>query len=640
MPDLSKLPRKIKAAMIFAADGLLLPLALWMAFGFRLGPIDPSRPFGLIDPLAWVDLVDLAVIWFGSLAILAGFRLYLIKLHAIDLDAVKRIALASLAIGAFTAVLSFFLQSGFPRSIPVLYGASFFVLAVCMRIAALRLLSSLANIGKDRVPVAIYGAGAAGIQLAASLKQSRELQPVMFVDDNPSLHNVIVGGIRVKPRQSLQKAARQRRIEQVLIAIPSLSSARAQRLAREMSDLGLQVKVIPSYVDLVSGRDVVDSLRPVDPDDLLGRDKVDLDIPEVASAYAGRSVMITGAGGSIGGELCQQLLACDPASVVLFERSEPALYEIDRQLRPEAEARGVALHCVLGSVTNRACVDSALSRFGVDVLLHAAAYKHVPLVEANEVEGARNNVLGTHTVVEAAIAAELERFILVSTDKAVRPTNVMGATKRLAELLVHDAQRRSTRTRFSFVRFGNVLGSSGSVVPLFSKQIAAGGPVTVTHPDVTRFFMTITEAARLVLLAGAYAKGDDLYVLDMGEPVKIMALAERMIRLAGRTVHNDENPDGDVAIECVGLRPGEKLYEEVLIDDASLVQTPHPKILRSRTAGVSAETIEMMLAQVHDAVGRRESSAVRALATAYVEGFNPSDPSKTVLPFPAKRAIS
>lgn len=636
MQDPSKLPRTTKAAIVFATDGLLLPLALWMAFGFRLGPLDPSSPLGLVDPLAWIELADVAVIWLGSLGILAAFRLYRIKLHAIDLDAIRRIAICSAAIGLFAATAAFFLQSGSPRSIPVLYGASFFLFSVCVRIAALRGLQAAARFGSNRKPVAIYGAGAAGIQLAASLKQSAELEPVMFIDDNPSLHNVIVSGIRVKPLQTLKKAAKEGRVEQVLLAIPSLPLSRKEKLIREMRDLGCEVRVIPSYVDLVSGKAAVDSLLPVDPEDLLGRESVDLNIPEVALAYAGRSVMVTGAGGSIGGELCHQIVACGPSRIVLFERSEVALYEIERQLRPEADRRSVTLIPILGSITDRAAVDAALAGHDVEVVLHAAAYKHVPLVEANEVEGARNNVVGTHTIVEAAVNAGVERFILISTDKAVRPTNVMGATKRMAELIVHGSQGAKTQTVFSLVRFGNVLGSSGSVVPLFASQISSGGPVTVTDPEVTRFFMTIPEAARLVLLAGAYAEGNELFVLDMGQPVKIIDLARRMIELSGRSVRSPNNPDGDIAINITGLRRGEKLYEEVLVDDNTLMATPHPKILRATTLGLSEQRVTTMLLAVQDAIRRRDRTAIRSIAGAYVDGFVGNHIDGEVVPFPGR----
>lgn len=637
MRDLSTLPRSVKSAIILATDSLLLPLALWMAFGFRLGPLDPSSPLGLADPFAWLAWADIAIIWLGSVAVLVAFRLYSIKLHTIDMDAVRRIALCSAAIGLLSAISAFFIQFQTPRSIPVLYGASFFLLAVCVRIFALHFLQRMAKIGSSTTPVAIYGAGAAGIQLAASLKQSSELTPVMFVDDNPSLHNVIMSGIRVKPLQTLKKAVEQQRVKQVLIAIPSLSSSRKEGLIREMRDLRCEVKVIPSYVDLVSGRDAIDNLRSVGPEELLGREKVDLDNPEITKAYTAQSIMVTGAGGSIGGELCRQLLECGPSQLVLFERSEPALYEIERQLRPEADEKGVTLSPILGSVTDKPAVEAALRRNGVDVVLHAAAHKHVPLIEANEVEGARNNVLGTCTVVDACLEAKVNRCILVSTDKAVRPTNVMGATKRLAELVVCDAQRRQTATQFSYVRFGNVLGSSGSVVPLFAKQIAAGGPVTVTHPDVTRYFMTIPEAARLVLLAGAYAAGNDMFVLDMGEPVKIMTLAQQMIELSGRAIIGPDNPDGDIAIAITGLRPGEKLYEELLVDDARLIPTPHPKILRAVSEGPEHVDIEHMLSAVRKAVDERDAPAVRSLAATYVEGFiDDHEASYKVVAFPSK----
>ncbi|MEO0385212.1 MAG: nucleoside-diphosphate sugar epimerase/dehydratase [Pseudomonadota bacterium] len=620
-----------------ASDGLMLPLALWVAFGFRLGPFDPSNSFGLIDPLTWLALTDVVIIWLGSFGILAAFRLYQIKLHAIDLDGIRRIAICSAAIGLYTAIVAFFLQApGFPRSIPILYGASFFLLAVSVRIAALRALRAAVNFGSNRTPVAIYGAGAAGIQLAASLKQSPELEPAMFVDDNPTLHNVVVSGIRVKPMESLKKAVQQGRVKEVLIAIPSLPPERKDALVHDFGGLGAKVKVIPSYVDLISGKATVDAITWADPDDLLGRDKVNLDRPEIDQAYSERCVMVTGAGGSIGGELCRQLLKCSPSELVLFERSEPALYEIERELKPLAETEGVKLTCILGSVTDRAAVDNAIRNRSVNVILHAAAYKHVPLLETNEVEGARNNILGTHTVVEAALQADVARLIHVSTDKAVRPVNVMGATKRLAELVIQGAQARSANAKYSFVRFGNVLGSSGSVVPLFTRQITAGGPVTVTHAEVTRYFMTIPEAARLVLLAGAYARGDELFVLDMGEPVRIMDLAKRMITLSGRSVRDDDNTNGDIEIKVVGLRPGEKLYEELLVDTDALTSTPHRKIMRAKTSKFSDERLGAMLSAVQEAVNQRDGRAVRAIASQYVDGFPAISQGAPVVEFPKK----
>lgn len=627
------LPRPIKAGMVFGTDLILLPISLWAAFGFRLGVLDPDGVFGLINPFSQVAILDAMLVQAACAVVLYAFKLYRIKLHAIDLDAISRIASFSMAIMAISSIGAFFLQAGFPRSVPVYFGAIFFILAILVRLAALRFLRGISSFGSDIQPVAIYGAGSAGIQLAASLKQAREVQPVIFVDDNPALHGLIVAGMRVKPPSVLEKAVIEGRVGQVLVAIPSLSLSRRSALVDRLSQLRCEVKIVPSYAELVSGKTTVSDLRIATTDELLGRDRVDLDIPEIARAYTGRCIMVTGAGGSIGAELCSQILECNPNRLVLFERSEPALCEIERMLCTHSDLKTVIVDACLGSVTDQAAVRHAIQRYKVDVILHAAAYKHVPIIEQNEVEGARNNVLGTEALAEAAIEADIERFILVSTDKAVRPSNVMGATKRMAELVLQDAQRRSKGTKFSMVRFGNVLGSSGSVVPLFTKQIAAGGPVTVTHTDVTRFFMTIPEASRLVLLAGAYALGSDLFVLDMGEPVRIMSLAKRMIELSGRTVKSVDNPDGDIAIEVIGLRPGEKLYEELLLDDDSLMHTPHEKILRASVAGLPAQAVSRMLERTRKAILSRDGASIRAIANDYVDGF---EDNATLIPFVSK----
>jgi len=417
----------------------------------------------------------------------------------------------------------------------------------------------------------------AGIQLASALRQSSEVKPIAFVDDNPALWGLLVSGLQVRAPKALPELIATGRISRILLAMPSISRARQSALLAELEGLGCEVHIMPSYADLVAGRGLTDTAAPVAPDALLGRDKVDLDIPDVAKAYAGRGVMVTGAGGSIGSELCRQLLDIKPSHIVLFERSEFELYSIDNELRVLAEAAGIKVTTRLGSIIDARRVREVMEQTKVEIVLHAAAYKHVPLVEENELEGVRNNVLGTKVVAEAAEAAGVERFILISTDKAVRPTNIMGASKRMAELVVQDLQTRSSGTKFSMVRFGNVLGSSGSVLPLFEQQIRRGGPVTVTHPDVTRFFMTIPEAARLVLLAGA----------------------RRMIELSGRSVK--DQGEGDIAIEITGLRPGEKLYEELLIDDESLRGTPHSKILRAEEAMLSQIEVAAMLREVNRA---------------------------------------
>lgn len=608
--DPVSLPRRTKGTMIIVLDGLLLPFSLWASFGFRLG---------IIDPTTYVNSGDLIAILVISFAALLFFRLYRLKLNAFDISAISKLARFSFLLIAIAGLVDFFAYTGLPRSVPILYGASFFLFSIVARIWAIHSIRKLSKLDRNVDSVAIYGAGAAGTQLATALKQSREVRPVCFVDDNPAMAGLIVGGLKVRKPEALEKLVNSETIQRVLIAIPSLSGSDRLRLVSRLSELGCEIQVVPSYVDLISGRSTVSDLRKVTPEELLNRNMVDLDTPENEKTYAGRSVMVTGAGGSIGSELCKQLLSCKPAKLVMFERSEHALYQVDSELNDLARIAGIELVRCLGSVTDRPAVDAIIEREDIDIILHAAAYKHVPLVEENEVEGARNNVLGTFEVADAARKAKIERFILISTDKAVRPTNVMGATKRLAELLVHDVQSRTKSTKFSMVRFGNVLGSSGSVVPLFNKQIAKGGPVTVTHAEVTRYFMTIPEAARLVLIAGAYSKGDDLFVLDMGQPVKIIDLARKMIELAGRSVRDENNPSGEIEIKVTGLRPGEKLYEELLVDNLSQTDSPHEKIFRASEKALTDAQVEKMIKRLHDALQNRDGKAIRAIIESYVE---------------------
>jgi FlaA1/EpsC-like NDP-sugar epimerase len=442
----------------------------------------------------------------------------------------------------------------------------------------------------------------------------------------------MISGLPVFAPAKLPSLIARHGIERVLLAIPSAGRNRQKKLLHQLSDLPVDVQILPSYIDMMAGNIGEDPFRPVSPDELLGRDRVDLDTPEIARAYAGRVVMVTGAGGSIGSELCRQLLECRPARIILLEQSEFALYTIDRELRDRAKEVGIPITIRLGSVTNKARVASVIADESVNIILHAAAYKHVPLVEDNELEGARNNVLGTQVVADCARAAGIERMILISTDKAVRPTNVMGATKRMAELVVQDMQTRTKKTNFAMVRFGNVLGSSGSVLPLFQAQITAGGPVTVTHEEVTRFFMTIPEAARLVLLAGAYATGGDVFVLDMGEPQKIIDIARKMIKLSGRTVKDPRTGEGDIAIEVTRLRPGEKLYEELLIDDDSLVGTPHPKILRAEEAMLSELEVVGMLKELQLCLKENSPHRLRKLMAQCVDGYAPVAPQSAAAP--------
>lgn len=610
---LHSMPRRAKVLLWLAVDAGLVPITLYAAFALRLG--SPSA-FPMMQS-AW-GLFPLLMV--GGLVASQALGLPRIKLHSFDAYAMRRIGFAALALTGAAMILSYLFDLWAPRSVPLIFGALFFVSAVLMRLAGLAAVQAVLGQLGDAVPVAIYGAGGAGIQLASALRQSSEIKPVVFVDDNPALWGLLISGLEVKNPKELAALSSSGKIARVLLAMPSISATRQAKVLTKLEPLDCDVQVIPSYADLVAGKGLTETTTPVAHDALLGRDKVDLDIPDVAKAYAGRAVMVTGAGGSIGSELCRQLLDIMPSHIVLYERSEFGLYKIDTELRVLAERAGIKVTTRLGSVVDARRVAEVLRETGAEIVIHAGAYKHVPLVEQNELEGARNNVLGTQVVAEAARAAGVERFILISTDKAVRPTNIMGATKRLAELVVQDLQTRSDKTKFSMVRFGNVLGSSGSVLPLFEQQIRRGGPVTVTHPEVTRFFMTIPEAARLVLLAGAYATGGDVFVLDMGEPKHIIDIARRMIELSGRRVL--ENEEGDIEIKITGLRPGEKLYEELLIDDESLRGTPHSKILRAEEASLSQIEVAAILRELNKALDSGDVGALRGMIQDRVDGYH------------------
>ncbi|MGB7317964.1 MAG: nucleoside-diphosphate sugar epimerase/dehydratase [Planktotalea sp.] len=608
--------RSTKQMFWLALDTALVPICLYLAFALRLGTF---TPFAYANPSPWLFVTMTAAGFAASYM----FQLHRIKLHALERNAMLRIGLVAGALTVSAIVLSYLLEIWAPRSVPLILGVLLFCVMLLARLGILAALHFLETLGGQKTPVAIYGAGAAGIQLASALRQSAELSPRAFIDDNPALRGLIVSGLRVQSPDMLKSLVERGKIERVLLAMPSISRGQQEAILTRLAELPCDVQVLPSYVDLISGKAGMNELRTVTPDALLGRDKVDLDIPDVAKTYARRVVMVTGAGGSIGSELCRQLVGTSPAHIVLFERSEFALYEIDRELRPLAEAAGITVTTRLGSVVDARRVAEVMRETGTEIVLHAAAYKHVPLVEENELEGARNNVLGTQVVAEAAQTQGCERFILISTDKAVRPTNIMGATKRMAELVVQDLQTRSSGTKFSMVRFGNVLGSSGSVLPLFERQIRRGGPVTVTHPEVTRFFMTITEAARLVLLAGAYATGGDVFVLDMGEPMKILDIARRMIELSGRSVM--EGGAGEIEIKITGLRPGEKLYEELLIDDDSLRTTPHEKILRAEEIMLSQVEVAGMLRELNRVLEGDDVKALRTLISVRVDGYHVLD---------------
>lgn len=455
-------------------------------------------------------------------------------------------------------------------------------------------------------PVIIYGAGEAGARLAQALRIDTHLYPVAFVDDKESLRGTQVQGIRVIDPARLLEFARRRGVRRVLLAIPSASRRRRGELLRSLGSMGLHVQSIPRLDDIVGGRAQVHDIQEVELADVLGRDQVPPNAALLDACIRGKSVMVTGAGGSIGSELCRQILRLGPVKLVLLEMSEVALYELERELRTSMareQASDTELFAVLGDALNKSRMREVMLAFGVQTVYHAAAYKHVPIVERNVIEGVHNNVFSTWYTAEAARETGAETFVLVSTDKAVNPTNVMGAAKRLAEIVLQSMQTQATGTRFCVVRFGNVLGSSGSVVPLFQEQIRAGGPVTVTHPEARRYFMTIPEAAQLVLQAGSMATGGDVFVLDMGQLIRIENLARRMIGLLGLTVRDGENPDGDIEIRYTGLRPGEKLYEELLISD-NVTKTGHPMIMRALEPSPGWDEVARLLAELNVAVNR------------------------------------
>ena len=474
--------------------------------------------------------------------------------------------------------------------------------------------------------VLIYGAGASGRQLLLALANSVEYRAVAFLDDDPSLHGVVIKDVRVYPPAEIEQVLAQYAISRVLLALPSASrTVRAEILAR-LEPFGVPVLTIPGMADLVDGKMKIDELQDVKIEDLLGRDPVAPIHTLLTANISNKVVMVTGAGGSIGSELCRQIITQAPKTLIMFELSEFALYEIDKELSQKIRHQELEIKLlpIMGSVQDSARLTAVMKSYSVETVYHAAAYKHVPLVEFNVVEGVCNNVFGTWRTAEAAIACGVQNFVLISTDKAVRPTNIMGTTKRLAELVLQGLAERQHKTRFCMVRFGNVLGSSGSVVPLFRKQIKAGGPVTLTHEDITRYFMTIPEASQLVIQAGAMGKGGDVFVLDMGEPVRIYDLAMKMIHLMGLQAKTKHCPDGDIEIKVTGLRPGEKLYEELLIG-GNEQPTKHPRIKTANEVYLPWQALVELLAGLESACERYDIEHIRQLMLTAPTGFNPTD---------------
>lgn len=550
------------------------------------------------------------------------FGLHLVKLNAYQLPSVMNSVFVAVALGATGMAVATLLQDAQPFGIFPVLSMVFLILTVSARIVLRSVLVWIYRQKNARKRVLIYGAGQTGQQLAAALATDNEFQPIGFVDDNPALQSLRISGLVVYSSLAIPKLVSQRRIDRVILAMPSAGIPAQTRISVSLRALGCDVHVLPSFADLVRGRELSKQTIPLELSDFLGRRGLDEELPGVSEAYAGRTILVTGAGGSIGSEICRQLLHCGPSKLVLLDHSEAALYTIEREINEIAGP--IVIVPALGSICEASFVQQVIADHRIDVILHAAAYKHVPLVEANAVEGIRNNVLGTKTLADAAKDAQVERFTLISTDKAVRPVGIMGCSKRLAEMIVQDLSVRSNHTLFSIVRFGNVLGSSGSVIPLFQDQIARGGPVTLTHGDVTRYFMTPSEAVRLVLLAGTFTRGGDVFVLDMGLPIPIHKVARQMIEGAGYTVRDHQHPDGDIEIVVTGLRPGEKMHEELLIG-SDMLTTPHPKILRAREDHLSELEMANVLKSLRRAVDTRDIEATTNLLRRWVEGGQPLD---------------
>lgn len=564
------LSRHAKQAILLSLDLIMVPVSFFFTIFLLTGeflPLDWLRQ-------NWISLV-LLIAAGGVISILLG--LPRIQLKSYEISAMGRSAMLALALAALMVALNGTLDAPGPTSAPITFAMVYLVLSALSRLILLQLLLTIYRKDVLATRVLIYGAGKTGMQLAMALKPHEAIRALAFIDDNSVLHNITVSGLPVHPSHKLEKLIRELSVDRVLLAMPSLSPPRQAQIARRVSALGVEVQALPSFAQLVGQEEIIDKLAPVLPRRFLGRPHLDSTLRGGCMAYTGRSVMVTGAGGSIGSELCRQLLNCKPAKLILLEIAEFALYSVERELRALAEDTGCEIVPVLGSVNDGRKMRDTINQHGVSVVLHAAAYKHVPLVEANPEAGITNNVFGTQTVAQAALDCGVERFILISTDKAVRPQGIMGASKRLAELVIGDLARRSDKTTFSMVRFGNVLGSSGSVIPLFQDQILRGGPVTLTHGEITRYFMTVQEATQLVLWAGNLARGGEIFVLDMGKPIRIADLARQVIEAVGYTVRDKDNPEGDIEIITTGLRPGEKIHEELSIS-GSLLPTRHPKL--------------------------------------------------------------
>lgn len=611
------LPRSSKRILAMIVDGLLCFVTVLLAFYLRLGHwVFPTDAQWLTVVLSWLFTFPLYI----------TFGLYRAIFRYSGLPALVAVARVSVLYTLFySTVFTAIGVPNVPRTLgfiqPILLflavGASRGFVRFWLGGPYQAILQS-----NSRKRVLIYGAGASGRQLAAALGSSLEMNVVGFIDDDHRLQGSILNGQKVHSLETMPTVIERLSVTDILLALPSASRSRRNVILQAIRKTPVAVRTLPGINDIAQGRVSIEALKDLDIEDLLGRESVAPDLPLLANRIAGKTVLVTGAGGSIGSELCRQIIKQGPTTLILFEMNEFALYNIHQDLTGSGDDHPPIIP-LLGSVLDEARLDSVLEKWRPDIVYHAAAYKHVPLVEANPGEGVRNNVFGTLTVAQAAARAHVPDFVLISTDKAVRPTNTMGASKRLAEMVLQAMAARTSVTRFSMVRFGNVLNSSGSVVPLFREQIRRGGPVTITHLDITRYFMTIPEAAQLVIQAGAMAEGGEVFILDMGSPVRIVDLAHNMITLSGLTVRDDDNAAGDIEVDVIGLRPGEKLFEELLIDETAS-PTNHPRIMKANERFLSWDRLQKRLAAIDRAITTQDAKALHAELRVVVPEFVPN----------------
>ena len=617
--NLINLTRLHKQLIMFFVDAVTLVLTLWLSFSIRLG-------------LWYVPDNDFIFWLFFAAPVIGGiiflhFGLYRSVTRYTSFNALWTIAQA-VSLYALVWGTIFLAGHNIPRSVVLLNWLLSVFVIVSLRMIA-RWLLTVRSSDSNRKRTLIYGTGDAGMQLAGALAHSSEYRLVGFVDEGKGFLHTQILGLDVYPANSISALINKLKIKEVLLAIPSASRAKRFDIVSALETHSVKVRMLPRVADLAGGKVTSDDLQEVNIEDLLGRDAVLPNQKLLSRNIAGKIVMVTGAGGSIGSEICRQALSLKPKALILYEMSELALYTIEKEFSDNG-AHHIDIYPVLGSVNNRSRLNSIFKHFQVDTVYHAAAYKHVPLVEFNNAEGVENNLFGTLNCAQAALDSGVETFVLISTDKAVRPTNTMGATKRCAELVLQALSEKQNDTKFTMVRFGNVLDSSGSVIPLFKKQIKEGGPVTVTDKRITRYFMTISEAVELVIQAGAMGKGGDVFVLDMGKPVSIDVMAKKMIRLSGLEVKDESHPDGDIEIKYIGLRPGEKLYEELLIG-GNISDTNNPLIMRAKEDMVSWDEIKPILDSLKEEVKNCDNEKIRKLLIELVPGFKPQSEITDIL---------